>query len=443
MSRSILGVGLLPLLGATMMLAQVAAKDSISLERRPAGSGQIVLPRSSVQRVEDLGLRAHTQFRILVPQGRPEGVLGFSEAEFDAKSSQPVSGYYAETPATLACLYGLAGTAPGCNPATVTAVAHGGARAIAVVDAYDYPTAASDLAAYSKQFGLATPNFTVAYQTTTKPGVDPECATGGGWNCWSAEAALDIEIAHALAPSAHLYLVEAKSSNNSDLYAAVTKAIALVQAAGGGEVSMSWGGSEYSTEARYDAIFSGANVVFFASSGDSEGTLYPAVSPNVVAVGGTTIGRNPYSLNFVGEYSWEDSGGGYSSYEPRPSYQNSIVSLTGSSRGVPDVAAVGNPRTGVWVYDSYDTASGGVQYVWSIFGGTSVASPLWAAAVNAAGHFSASTAIEQNLIYANARSSSAFRDITYGSCGYYEGWLAIPGWDPCTGNGSPWGTAGK
>ena len=334
MSRSILGVGLLPLLGATMMLAQVAAKDSISLERRPAGSGQIVLPRSSVQRVEDLGLRAHTQFRILVPQGRPEGVLGFSEAEFDAKSSQPVSGYYAETPATLACLYGLAGTAPGCNPATVTAVAHGGARAIAVVDAYDYPTAASDLAAYSKQFGLATPNFTVAYQTTTKPGVDPECATGGGWNCWSAEAALDIEIAHALAPSAHLYLVEAKSSNNSDLYAAVTKAIALVQAAGGGEVSMSWGGSEYSTEARYDAIFSGANVVFFASSGDSEGTLYPAVSPNVVAVGGTTIGRNPYSLNFVGEYSWEDSGGGYSSYEPRPSYQNSIVSLTGSSRGV-------------------------------------------------------------------------------------------------------------
>jgi subtilase family serine protease len=396
-----------------------------------------------LQREEDFGLRSHTQFRILVPAGRAEGARGFIKPEFGQKSPQPVSGYYAETPASLACIYGLVSAAPGCNPATLTAVASGGSRAIAIVDAYDYPTATSDLAVYSQQFGLPTANFTVAYQTSTKPGADPDCAAYGGWDCWASEAALDIEMAHAMAPAAHLYLVEANSNSNADLYAAVAKAIALVKVAGGGEVSMSWGGSEYSTEARNDSTFTGANVVFFASSGDSEGTIYPAVSPNVVAVGGTTLGRSPYTLNFVGEYSWEDSGGGYSPYESRPSFQSGIAAMTGPYRGVPDVAAVGNPRTGVWVYNSFDTTSNGVLYPWSIFGGTSVASPLWAGVVNRAGHFSASTLVEQNLIYSNARVPSAFRDITYGSCGYYEGWQAINGWDPCTGNGAPYGTAGK
>jgi subtilase family serine protease len=443
MRRSVLGIGLLPLLVSTALLAQVMVSERISLETRLSGSGRVIIPQSGLQRPEELGLRSHTQFRILVPSGRSEGVVGFSRAESVTKSTQPVSGYYAETPASLACIYGLVNATAGCNPATLTTVASGGSRAIAIVDAYDYPTAASDLAAYSRQFGLPTANFTVAYQTATKPVADPNCATYGGWDCWASEAALDIEIAHAMAPAAHLYLVEANSNSNANLYAAVAKAIALVKAAGGGEVSMSWGGSEYSTEARNDSTFTGANVVFFASSGDSEGTLYPAVSPNVVAVGGTTIGRSPYTLNFVGEYSWEDSGGGYSPYESRPSFQSGIAAMTGPYRGVPDVAAVGNPRTGVWVYNSFDTTSSGVSYPWSILGGTSVASPLWAGVVNRAGHFSASTAVEQSLIYGNARVPSAYRDITNGSCGYYEGWLAINGWDPCTGNGAPYGTAGK
>jgi subtilase family serine protease len=357
-----------------------------------------------------------------------------------------VSGYYAETPASLACLYGLVTVTSGCNPVTLTTVATGGSKAIAIVDAYDYPTALTDLTAYSRQFGLPTPTsatFTVAYQTTAKPRPDPDCAYYGGWDCWATESALDIEMAHAMAPSAHIYLVEANSSNNSDLYAAVTKAIALVKAAGGGEVSMSWGGSEFSTEAKSDSTFSGANVVFFASSGDSEGTIYPAVSPNVVAVGGTTISRNPSNLNYQGEITWEDTGGGYSTYEPRPSFQGSISTLVGSSRGVPDVAAVGNPRSGVWVYNSYDTYSNGTFNAWNILGGTSVASPLWAGIVNHAGHFSASTAAEQTLIYANAKTATAFRDISYGTCGYYEGWSAVSGWDPCSGNGAPLGSVGK
>jgi subtilase family serine protease len=373
-------------------------------------------------------------------------VVGFSEAELSWDAAQPISGYYAETPASLACLYGLVTVAPGCNVETLTAVATGGSKAIAIVDAYDYPTALADLTAYSKQFGLPAPTastFTVAYPTATKPSPDPECAEFGGWSCWATESALDIEMAHSAAPSAHIYLVEANSSNNSDLYAAVAKAIALVQAAGGGEVSMSWGGGEFSTEAKSDAVFAGANVVFFASSGDSDGTIYPSVSPNVIAVGGTTISRNPSTLAFEGEVAWEDTGGGYSVYEARPAFQSGISSVVGAKRGVPDVAAVGNPRTGVWVYNSYENTAGGALYAWNIVGGTSVASPLWAGIVNHAGHFSASTLIEETLIYGSAKTAADFRDVTIGTCGYYEGWLAGAGWDPCSGNGAPLGTAGK
>jgi subtilase family serine protease len=250
-------------------------------------------------------------------------------------------------------------------------------------------------------------------------------------------------MAHAAAPAAHIYLVEAASGSFSDLFAAVAKAVSLVQAAGGGEVSMSWGGGEFSTETSYDSKLTGANVVFFASSGDSEGTIYPSVSPNVVAVGGTTITRNPSTLAFEGEVTWEDTGGGYSVYETRPTFQSSISSTVGSHRGVPDVAAVGNPRTGVWVYNSYDNTYQGTLDAWNIIGGTSVASPLWAGIANHAAHFSASTAAEETLIYANAKTAPDFRGVTYGTCGYYEGWSAVSGWNPCSGNGAPLGSAGK
>jgi subtilase family serine protease len=446
MKRTILGISLLSLLASTAIFAQVAVNEQISLGTRLAGSGHIVVPQSGIQRPADFGLRARTLYKMLIPPGRPEGTVGFGEFEITWEGTQPISGYVAETPASLACLYGVVAVTSGCNPETLTTVATGGTKAIAIVDAYDYPTALADLTAYSKQFGLPAPttaNFTVAYPTATKPKPDPSCAAYGGWDCWATESALDIEMAHSMAPSAHIYLVEANSNSNADLLAAVTKAIALVQVAGGGEVSMSWGGGEYSTETKSDSTFTGANVVFFASSGDSEGTIYPAVSVNVVAVGGTTISRNPSTLIFQGEVTWEDTGGGYSAYEPRPTFQSSISALVGAHRGVPDVAAVGNPRTGVWVYNSYENTYSGSLYAWNIIGGTSVASPLWAGIVNHAGHFSASTLAEQTLIYANGKTAADFRDVTYGTCGYYEGWSAVSGWDPCSGNGAPLGSAGK
>jgi subtilase family serine protease len=446
MTRSIVGLTLLPLFLSTAIFAQVEAAERITPELRSSGSGHLVVPQSGLRTLADIGRKSQTQFKILVPAGRPEGVVGFSEVEFERDAVQPVSGYNAETPASLACLYGLVTVTTGCIPGSVTSVSSGGSKAIAIVDAYDYPTAYSDLVVYSQQFKLPQPTsatFTVAYQGTTAPKPDPNCAAYGGWDCWASESALDIEMAHAMAPSAHLYLVEANSSSNADLYAAVAKAVTLVKAAGGGEVSMSWGGGEFPTEASSDSVFTGTNVVFFASSGDSEGTIYPSVSPNVIAVGGTTISRNPSTMAFQSETAWEDTGGGFSAYELRPAFQAGVATKVGTHRGVPDVAAVGNPRTGVWVYNSFDNTYSGQLYAWNIFGGTSVAAPLWAGIVNHAGHFSASTAAEETLIYANATVAADFRDITAGNCGYYDGYPAVAGWDTCSGNGAPLGTVGK
>jgi subtilase family serine protease len=450
------------LLSSTAAPAQLSqSDDELSVQTARAGSGQIVIPHSGIQLPEDIGIRARTLYKIFVPAGRPLDILAFSEDEEAArlpisrgdalretvtKSVQPISGYYAETPASLACLYQLVKVTTGCNPGTLTTVATGGSKAIAIVDAYDYPTAMADLTAYSSQFGLPAPTsstFTVAYPGAAKPSVDPDCANYGGWNCWATEEALDIEMAHAAAPSAHIYLVEANSSDFSDLLAAVTRAVALVKAAGGGEVSMSWGGSEFQGETQYDSTFAGTSVVFFASSGDSEGTLYPSVSPNIIAVGGTTIARNPSTLAFESEVTWEDTGGGYSAYETRPSFQSSIAATVSTHRGVPDVAAVGNPRTGVWVYNSLDNTVSGTLYAWNIIGGTSVASPLWAGMANHAGHFSASTSAEETLIYASGKTAADFRDVTVGTCGYYEGYLAASGWDACSGFGAPLGATGK
>jgi kumamolisin len=439
-------------IGAASVCAQQSDESPALSSPHLRGGGQTILPQSSKQAIEDIGMRAHTNYRIFVPAGRNEN--GFADSEVNANgtagTTSPVDGYYAETPASLACLYGLTAIRDSCNPIALSNSndAGGGSRVIAIVDAYDYPTAFADLKAYSGKFGLPAPtssNFTITW-VGSKPSPDPDCVNIGGWQCWATEAALDIEMAHAASPRAHIYLVEAASNNFSDLFTAVGKAAALVKAAGGGEVSMGWGGSEWSTETSEDWRFNQSKAVMFAATGDVEGTQYPAVSPNVVAVGGTTVTRSPYTLDFEREISWEDGGGGVSQYEPLPSFQKSLASeLPG--RGIPDVAADGNPRTGVWVYDSYENTYGGVLEPWNILGGTSVATPLWAGIVNHGGSFTASSAAELSLIYSTAATPSSYsrdyRDITYGTCGYYDGWYAQKGWDPCTGNGSSVGQAGK
>ena len=210
----------------------------------------------------------------------------------------PFTGYLIETPASIACIYKLTTAVAGCNPNTVTTVPTGGSKAIAIVDAFHNPDAASDLATFSAQFGLPAPNFQVVYQGSSAPPVD---SSGG----WEIEESLDVQWAHAMAPNAKLYLVECNSNSFTDLLAGVAKASSLVSAAGGGEVSLSWGGSEFSGETSYDSRFTTSNVVYFASTGDGPGTIYPSVSPNIVAVGGTSFRRSPASpYAFKSEAAW-------------------------------------------------------------------------------------------------------------------------------------------
>jgi kumamolisin len=250
-----------------------------------------------------------------------------------------------------------------------------------------------------------------------------------------------------MAPSARIILVEAASNSLSNLLVAETVAANLVAAAGGGEVSNSWGGGEFSGETSFDSRFIKSGVVFFASTGDSPGTEWPSVSPNVVAAGGTTISRNPSTLAFVTERPWALTGGGRSSFESIPTYQTSLTSIVGSSRGVPDVSFDADPNTGAWVFDStpvQGSTSGccGVSGWW-IVGGTSLSAPALAGVVNSAGHFATSSDGELTTIYSNLGNPADFRDIAIDYCGPFAGLSGRTGWDFCTGVGSVQGKAGK
>jgi kumamolisin len=435
-----------------------ASFDTDRAEAQPArGQAQIVTPESSMVRPGDAGTRAHTNVKLLVPADGLGSVIPPSpSAAGKPEELPPATGaYYANTPASLACVYGLVPTFDtSCNPYLVTRNPSGGSRAIAVVEAYDAPNLASDLAVFSAQFGLPAPsaaNFQVIYASAGG------CAAGGakpGYDQgWEAEASLDVQWVHGMAPHATIFVVEAASESPGDLFAAVTVASQCVAANGGGEVSMSWGFPEASGETAIDGLFTQKGVVYFAAAGDAPGPLYPAVSPNVVAVGGTSLVRNPLPWrgnlgDFESEVVWnwgptEGTSGGPSLYEPRPLYQSPVKDIVGSLRGTPDVAAVADPFTGVWIYDT--NLSG-----WLVVGGTSVSTPVWAGIVNAAGRFNNSTAAELAQIYAGTfpfpAAPRGFTDITSGACGIgpdFEGLLATEGWDFCSGMGSPLGYFAK
>jgi kumamolisin len=299
--------------------------------------GHVVIPKSSIPGPEDAGKRAHTNTRVFVPNGstKPQAAIARPLV------GPPVTGFFFETPASLACIYRLVPVTPGCDPNVVTTVSNRGSKVVVIVDAFHYSSALADLTQFSSQFGLPAPtpaNFQVVFGTSgsVQPPVDP---TFG----WEFEEALDIEMAHAMAPNAKVILVEAASDSNADLLFAEDMASTLVAAAGGGEVSNSWGQFEFPGQLALDTHFSTPKVVYFASTGDAPGVSWPSTSANVVAVGGTSTSRWPSTGAFRGESSWSDAGGGLSAIVPRPAYQNNISFIVGTQRGVPDISADGCP----------------------------------------------------------------------------------------------------
>ena len=371
---------------------------------------RIIVPASSIERLEDIGVRAHTNITLVMP-GKVE--IGDNGA--------PI----AENPLSLACIYHLVKATKGC-PKTSKILPNGGTKAIALIDAYDNPDAASDLTTFAAAYGYGTPNFTKV--KVGSPAPDPG---------WALEESLDIEYAFGMAPNAHIYLVEANSNSFADLLAAEDKATKLLQAAGGGEASNSWGGGDFQGENSYDSHFKGKGVVYFAAAGDSGGqVIYPSASPFVVSAGGTTILRNSKGF-FTSESAWNDAGGGPSQFESRPSYQNIIKSIVGTHRGTPDISSEASNVSYVAIYSQY--GCGG----WCGVGGTSVSSPTIAGIINAAGQFNTSTKAELTEAYkdyGNATKYKAdFRDITTGGNGY----ACKKGWEYCTGIGSPITYKGK
>ena len=319
-------------------------------------------------------------------------------------------------------MYQLVSGPAGCPVSTSTAVPTGGWGAIAIVDAGDYPSAASDLAAFSSYYGIPSADFTVTWPGSKKPPV---------YSGWETEEALDIEWAHAMAPQAKLYLVETVQENTDPTWQGVLLAAKLVAEAGGGVVSMSWGDPEQSQELSWDKYFTNNKVVFFAAAGDSGlgVSIYPGASPNVVSVGGTYFNR-AQNGNFVDEVYYSGGGGGdLSPYEPRPGYQNGVASVVGTHRGYPDVAS------------DFCCAPIYLDGAWYSVGGTSWASPTFAGIVNAAGHKAKGSVAELTKMYnelANpTQYADDFNDITQGSseCGV--------GFDKCSGIGSAKTYAGK
>jgi subtilase family serine protease len=406
----------------------------------------VTIPPSSFANPSDAGVRSHTNIQIgPLHGGTPE-----------PNGGPPYPGLFYEDPASLACIYGLVQTFDmACNPNNLRLNnPSGGSKAIAVVDAYDDPNALSDLTAFSAQFGVPLPTkFSVVYAPPGAPPGTGQCSSGPGTQPgqdptggWEVEESLDVQYAHAMAPQATLYLVEAQSNFDIDLYCAVSIASNLVAQAGGGEVSMSFGSGEFSQETLFDSILTTPKVVYFASAGDSPGVSYPAASPNVVSVGGTSTDRDPVSGSFLVETNWQVAGGGPSAVEPRPAYQRSIQNIVGNSRGTPDMALDANPTTGVWVLDDFVVPEFGTTLCgaaglpptpcYLIVGGTSVSSPTLAGIVNASGNFASSSSAELTALYGDP--GGAFNDIRPGgSCGPYMGYSVTNNWNFCIGLGSP------
>jgi len=371
-----------------------------------------IYPPSSIERAEDVGVRMHTNYIFYAPSG----------------SIVPATQPAGETPASLGCVYNIVSSqVSGCPINGTTIVPTGGSGVIVIVDAYDYPSAATDLSTFSSTFGLPQANFSVMYASGSKPANG--CSSG-----WQGEESLDIEWAHAMAPNAQIILMEATSASNSALYQAVTKANSYIAAHGGkGEVSMSWGGSETRSETSSDSYFTQSGVVYFASSGDSPGVIYPSSSPNVVSAGGTQVNRGSNGA-YTNQTAWSSGGGGTSRYESRPSFQNSVSGVVGSHRGTPDLSFDSSGGSPVAVYNS------GCYGGWLEVYGTSVAAPSLAGIINNAGQFKTSSNAENTLMYSNMSYTNYFTDVTSGSCGTHS---AAAGYDLCTGIGVDNGLVGK
>jgi subtilase family serine protease len=350
------------------------------------------------------GARAGFRSCDAIVLSRTDATAGSDELRPNATSTP--AGY---GPADLQGAYGLSGTG-------------GSGRTIAIVDAYDAPTAAADLAKYRSTFGLPALQ-SGQFRKVNQTGGTSLPATNASW---AQETSLDLDMASAACPSCNILLVEASSASSANLATAARTAAAT---SGVVAVSNSYGGPE---DTIYASSYSRSGVWFTASSGDSGyGVSSPASYSSVVAVGGTSLTVNSSHVR-TAESVWSGAGAGCSASAAKPSWQTD----TGCSRRtVADVSAVADPQTGVAVYDStpYQGSSG-----WMVFGGTSASAPLIAGIHARAG----TTGSNASSLYASRGSLFDVVGGSDGSCSPAYLCTGVTGFDGPSGLGSPNGFAG-
>jgi subtilase family serine protease len=336
-------------------------------------------------------------------------------------SAAPSSGY---GPADLQSAYALPSSTAGSG------------QTVAIVDAYDDSTAEADLGTYRSNYGL--PACTTANGCFKKVN---QSGTQGSYPAndqgWGLEISLDLDMVSATCPNCHILLVEASSNANSALYAAEDTAARL----GATAISNSYGGNESSSDPSANTHFNHPGAAITVSSGDNGfGVEYPAASPDVTAVGGTTLSRSSNARGWT-ESAWSGAGSGCSAYEAKPSWQTDSGC---ARRTVADVSAVADPNTGVNVYDSncssVNQAAGSCFKGWGIVGGTSASSPIIASVYALAGN--AASVNYGSYPYSH---TSSLNDVTTGNNGTCSpAYLCTsgPGFDGPTGLGTPNGTGG-
>ena len=335
-------------------------------------------------------------------------------------------------------------TPPGYGPTdlahaynlTAAGLYGGRGKTVAIVDAYDDPYALSDLSAYRSQYGLPpichgffSRGCVTFSKVNQKGGTSPLPAPDPGW---SEEISVDVDMVSAVCPNCNILLVEADAATLQSL----GKAEDAAAEADPVSIGNSWGTGEWNAETAFDGHFTHPGIAITAAAGDNGyGVQWPASSPNVVAVGGTTLSSAAGSSRGWSEAVWSGDGSGCSTVEPQPSWQHRVSALRSNcaERAVADVAAVADPNTGVAVYDTYELPG------WAVFGGTSVSTQIISAVYGLASDWRIS--MGASGLY--AASPSNFFDVTNGSnatCGS-DLCTAAVGWDGPTGLGTPNGVA--
>lgn len=313
----------------------------------------------------------------------------------------------------------------------------GAGQTVAIVDAYDNPNAEADLATYRQTYGL--PPCTTGNGCFTKVNQDgkasPLPSPDSGWG---TEISLDLDMVSAACPKCRIMLVEANSSSTADLGPSVDTAVSL----GADVVSNSYGSfGEYSGENTFDQYYNHPHVPIVVSTGDYgygnglqfiNSIAYPAASKYVIAVGGTSLAKQPNSARGWTESAWDGATSGCSAYEGKPTWQKDHLC---GMRSVADISAVADPKTGVAVYDTFG------QNGWMVVGGTSAAAPIIASVYALAGN-----AARQHYAAGLYANPSLFNDVISGvngdDCSGTYLCTAVPGYDGPTGLGTPNGTRG-